>query len=144
MTAINPNLARVFSPPVMEARRWLADATFPEDRPLINVSQAAPVDPPPVELAEAMARAMIEEPSAHAYGPVLGNADLREKVAENWGRIYGARISAQPKSRSRRGAIRRSAPLSQRFAPRAMQSSFRCPGTLTIRCGSTCPVSKHG
>ncbi len=39
--------ASTFAPPVMEARRWLAGVTFPADRPLINVSQAAPVEPPP-------------------------------------------------------------------------------------------------
>ena len=36
-----------FSPPVMEARRWLQGVEFTDDRPLLNVSQAAPVDPPP-------------------------------------------------------------------------------------------------
>ena len=39
-----------FAPPVMEARRWLDGVTFTKDRPLINVSQAAPVDPVAVVL----------------------------------------------------------------------------------------------
>lgn len=47
MMPLNPALAGTFPPPVMEARRWLQDADFPPDRPLINVSQAAPVEPPP-------------------------------------------------------------------------------------------------
>ena len=42
-----PRTATTFFPPVMEARRWLMGVDFPPDRPLINVSQAAPVDPPP-------------------------------------------------------------------------------------------------
>lgn len=42
-----PRTATTFAPPVMEARRWLDGVTHPADRPLINVSQAAPVDPPP-------------------------------------------------------------------------------------------------
>ena len=46
-----------FPPPVMEARRWLEGVTFPPERPLMNVSQAAPVDPPPTAMREAMAQA---------------------------------------------------------------------------------------
>ena len=48
--AINPNIARTFLPPVMQSRRWLDGLSFPVDRPLINVSQAAPVEPPPLPL----------------------------------------------------------------------------------------------
>ncbi|MEM0943427.1 MAG: aminotransferase [Pseudomonadota bacterium] len=94
MTApINPNLARVFAPPVMEARRWLAEAVFPEDRPLLNVSQAAPVEPPPESLARAMADALIHDPASHAYGPVMGNPDLRQAIAAGWSAAYGGAIS---------------------------------------------------
>ena len=52
-----PRTAATFPPPVMEARRWTQGVTFPADRPLINVSQAAPVDPPPPALRQAMADA---------------------------------------------------------------------------------------
>ena len=69
--------ASTFSPPVMEARRWIEGVTFPPERPLINVSQAAPVDPPPAPLREAMARIVMEDASAHLYGPVLGLPELR-------------------------------------------------------------------
>ena len=77
MLPLNPALAATFRPPVMEARRWLDGVTFPPDRPLINVSQAAPVDPPPQDLRRAMADAALHRADAHLYGPVLGNADLR-------------------------------------------------------------------
>jgi hypothetical protein len=40
---MNHNLAVTFPPPVMEARRWIEGRSFPADRPLINLSQAAPV-----------------------------------------------------------------------------------------------------
>ncbi len=53
-----------FAPPVMEARRWLDGVTFPPDRPLINVSQAAPIDPPPAPQVEAMAEAL-QDPATH-------------------------------------------------------------------------------
>lgn len=91
---LNPAIAAAFAPPVMEARRWLAGVTFPPDRPLINVSQAAPVDPPPLALREAMAEAALNRPEAHLYGPVLGNPDLRAAVAEAFSRDYGASVDA--------------------------------------------------
>ena len=73
----------------MEARRWLENVTFPPDRPLINVSQAAPVDPPPVGLRAAIAEAALTRPDAHLYGAVLGNADLRAEVAAQHGVRFG-------------------------------------------------------
>lgn len=76
-----PRTSATFAPPVMEARRWLDGATFPAHRPLINVSQAAPVDPPPQALRQAMADAALTRDDAHLYGPVLGNPDLRASLS---------------------------------------------------------------
>lgn len=83
-----------FPPPVMEARRWLEAATFPADRPLINVSQAAPVAPPPPEMLEAMAQIIKTDPAAHLYGPVLGLPELRAEVAARWSRLYNGKVEA--------------------------------------------------
>ncbi len=90
---LNPNMARTFLPPVMEARRWLGEARFTPERPLINVSQAAPVDPPPLPLRQALAEAALNDPEAHLYGPVLGLPDLREEIATQWSAAYGAEIA---------------------------------------------------
>ncbi|MFD1912318.1 aminotransferase [Halodurantibacterium flavum] len=90
---LNPHMARTAMPPVMEARRWLAEARFTPDRPLINVSQAAPVDPPPLPLREALAEAALNDPDAHLYGPVLGLPDLREEIARQWSAAYGGGIA---------------------------------------------------
>ncbi|MBO9410628.1 MULTISPECIES: aminotransferase [unclassified Ruegeria] len=81
-----------FPPPVMEARRWLEGVDFPENRPLINVSQAAPVDPPPLALRQAMADFAVNTDSAHLYGPVLGNPDLREALATQISQHYDAEV----------------------------------------------------
>ncbi|KGM48711.1 aminotransferase [Pseudooceanicola atlanticus] len=89
-----PRTATTFAPPVMEARRWLAEADLPADMPLINVSQAAPVDPPPQALRAEIARLALEEPQAHLYGPVLGLPDLRQEVANQWSAAYGGSIDA--------------------------------------------------
>ena len=93
MQPLNPTYTRTFPPPVMEARRWIAGKAFPDDRPLINLSQAAPVDPPPEPLARAMARALIEDPAAHLYGPVLGLPELRAELAAQWSAGYGGEIT---------------------------------------------------
>lgn len=89
---LNPAMAATFAPPVMEARRWLDGVVFPPDRPLINVSQAAPVDPPPEPLRRAIAEAALDQPAAHLYGPVLGLPDLRAEVAAQWSAAYGGTI----------------------------------------------------
>ena len=66
-----------FVSPIVEAYGWLDGVTFPPDRPLLNVSQAAPIDPPPEGLRRAMAEAALNDNSAHLYGAVLGRSDLR-------------------------------------------------------------------
>ncbi len=88
-----PRTEMTFSPPVMEARRWLDGVTHPADRPLINVSQAAPVDAPPQPMLEAMAQIVLTDPSAHLYGPVLGLPDLRAEVAARWSRDYAGAVT---------------------------------------------------
>ncbi|MCX7566168.1 aminotransferase [Sulfitobacter sp. F26169L] len=86
--------AATFPPPVMEARRWLEGVTFSEAKPLINVSQAAPVDPPHTDLRRAMADAALSDDSAHLYGPVLGLPALRTELAARTARIYGGTVNS--------------------------------------------------
>ncbi|WP_270730004.1 aminotransferase [Shimia sp. Alg240-R146] len=83
-----------FAPPVMEARRWLEGVAFTDAKPLINVSQAAPVDPPPTPLRSEIARVAQDVPEAHLYGPVLGLPELRAEVASQWSTAYGGSIAA--------------------------------------------------
>ena len=90
---LNPAVQATDLPPVMEARRWLQGAVFPPDRPLINVSQAAPVDVPPLGLRQALAEAALNRPEAHLYGPVLGMSELRAEIASQWSKGYGGAIA---------------------------------------------------
>lgn len=92
---LNPAFAATEAPPVMEARRWIQGVTFPADRPLINISQAAPVDSPPLGLRQALADAALNDPNAHLYGPVLGLPALREEIAAQWSANYGGSISPE-------------------------------------------------
>lgn len=79
-----------FSPPIMEVQRWVLDKTF-SDCPLINVSQAAPVEPPPAALIDYMAQIIYDE-DTHLYGPVLGLPALRSELASQWSKSYGGEI----------------------------------------------------
>ena len=89
---LNPAFAATEPPPVMEARRWIAGKTFPATRPLINLSQAAPVESPPLALRQAIAEAALNDPQAHLYGPVLGLPELREEIAAQWSVAYGGTV----------------------------------------------------
>ena len=89
---VNPYMANTFAPPVMEARNWLIETKLPKNLKLMNLSQAAPIDPPPKEIRQAIANAALNEPQAHLYGPVLGNDDLRLELSKNWQKIYNAAI----------------------------------------------------
>ncbi|PQO23476.1 hypothetical protein C2I36_07530 [Rhodobacteraceae bacterium WD3A24] len=86
---VSPAMAATAAPPVMEARRWLDGVAFPPERPLINVSQAAPVAPPPEGMRKALAEAALGDDSAHLYGPALGLPALREALAAQWQAAYG-------------------------------------------------------
>lgn len=92
---LNPAFAATEPPPVMEARRWVTGKIFPADRPLINVSQAAPVESPPLGLRQAIADAALNDPQAHLYGPVLGLPDLRAEIAKQWSAAYGGLVRAE-------------------------------------------------
>ena len=106
----------------MEARRWLEGVTFPPDRPLINVSQAAPVDPPPEGMRQAIAEAALKDASAHLYGPVLGLPDLRSELAAKTSRIYGGTI--------REGQVAITAGCNQAFC--AITATLAAPGDEVI------------
>jgi aspartate/methionine/tyrosine aminotransferase len=82
-----------FAPPVMQALKWLDDHTFSPTHPLINVSQAAPVEPPPQALRAEMARLVQDEPDTHVYGPVLGLPALRTEIAKRWCTDYAGDIA---------------------------------------------------
>jgi len=84
----NSLTARTFLPPVMEARRWLDEVNVSEQRSFINVSQAAPVDPPPAEMRQMIAETVLNSADAHHYGPVLGLPELRESLAAKWSHAY--------------------------------------------------------
>ena len=78
--------AQTFAPPVVEAYSWLEGKDFSQ-RALINVSQAAPLAPPPAPLRAHMAK-VIEEVDTHLYGAVLGLEPLRAELARHSSTLY--------------------------------------------------------
>ncbi len=91
-TPLNPHVRDTFVPPVMQAYRWLDGVSFPPDRPLLNVSQAAPALPPPEDMRRAIADIVLNDASAHLYGADLGLAELRAEVAAKSSALYGGKI----------------------------------------------------
>lgn len=94
--ARNRLLAEAIDPPVMAARRWMAGKRFSDDKPLLNMSQAAPAEAPAAALREHMAAAIREQAEAHLYGPVLGDDALRTEIAGRWSAAYGAAPAIEP------------------------------------------------
>lgn len=92
---LNPKFAATFAPPVMEARRWVNEIPLPQGLELMNLSQAAPVDPPPAAMRAAMAQAIETDPDIHLYGPVLGHDALRERLAAQMSSLYRGTVSAE-------------------------------------------------
>jgi aspartate/methionine/tyrosine aminotransferase len=82
-----------FRPPIVEAKKWLDGVTFADDRPLINVSQAAPTEPPPLPLRRHIAELALNDDDVHLYGPVLGLPDLRAELAGQIAAIYGGAVA---------------------------------------------------
>ena len=95
MIPSNPNLSAVEEPAIIAVNRWLEGRTFPTERPLINLCQAAPATPPPEPMRAAMARAITQRADVHLYGPGKGAPDLLAALAEKSSAIYGANVAAE-------------------------------------------------
>jgi aspartate/methionine/tyrosine aminotransferase len=88
---LNPSLAAVAEPPIAEAHGWIKNRAFPADKPLIDVAQAVPGYPPPKELTDHLAR-VIGEPAMARYTDIDGLPELRQALAADTARAYGAPI----------------------------------------------------
>ena len=91
---LNPFMKKTFSSPITEAYNWLENTAIPKDLELMNLSQAAPIEPPPKAIRQAIADASINNPKAHFYGPVLGNEDLRHELSKKWKELYEGKIES--------------------------------------------------
>ena len=82
-------------PPVLEVKNWLSNPDLQPAKPLIDVSQAAPTEPPPEKMLEFMANKILCDNAVNTYGPVLGLDELRESLASKWSRQYQGKVSKE-------------------------------------------------
>jgi aspartate/methionine/tyrosine aminotransferase len=90
--ALNPYLLDTGTPPIPQAQGW-AKAYEGARGPLINLSQAVPGSPPPVELLQKLGEAAAL-PESTRYGGITGDLALREAYAAEISRFYGTRFAA--------------------------------------------------
>ncbi|MDC3090628.1 aminotransferase [Paracoccaceae bacterium] len=87
---INKFVLATQKPPVMEVRDWLK-LHGKSERPLLNLSQAAPMSPPPDSLLKFLSeQALVTE--NHLYGDVLGDVPLRGEIVNVWNEEYKSSI----------------------------------------------------
>ena len=88
---INPNIVNAIEPPIDEANSWLAGRKFTDEKPLLNLAQAVPSYAPSKELTNFLAgRVQLFETAQ--YGPVSGNDNLKDALANHMTGIYGGSI----------------------------------------------------
>lgn len=90
--AVNPHVAAIDAPPIPTAQAWKA-AYDGRHGPLIDLSQAVPDSPPPADFLARLAAAAGGGDAAR-YGPILGDAALREAHAAETSRIYRGAVGA--------------------------------------------------
>ena len=77
---LNPLLTAIEDPPIDEVQQWIRGRSFPEDKPLIDLSQALPSYPPAAELRNHMAE-LVLDPSMSDYTEIGGIPELKEAYA---------------------------------------------------------------
>jgi aspartate/methionine/tyrosine aminotransferase len=92
MARVNPLLVDTGTPPIPEAKAWLA-AYEGDAGPVIDLSQAAPGEAPPDLLLNALQRAATD-PATAKYGPIRGEDALRAAYAADVLRLYGTGLRA--------------------------------------------------
>ena len=89
--AVNPLLTAVGEPPIAEAVSWISGRSFPDDKPLVDLSQAAPGYPPAPELTDHL-REIIGSPQTSRYAEIKGIPPLRAGLARDINRRYGGGV----------------------------------------------------
>lgn len=89
----NPLVEAVQAPPIPEAWSWLRGIDLPADRPLLDVCQAVPADPPPEALRRHVAERALD-PATARYTDIFGMAALREALAGDVRGLYGGDVAA--------------------------------------------------
>ncbi len=86
---LSPRIAATDPPAIPAARAWAA--RYRGHGPALDLTQAVPGYPPPPELLAKLAEAA-GDPSLAGYGPIAGDAPLREALAADMAAFYRAPI----------------------------------------------------
>jgi len=89
----NPRVDAVQAPPIPEAWSWLEGIVLPPERPLLDVCQAVPADPPPEDLRRHVGDRALDSATAR-YTDIFGLPALREALAGDIARLYGGDVAA--------------------------------------------------
>ena len=88
---INKFILATQKPPVLEVREWLK---IPRKckKPVLNLSQAAPMSAPPDSLLKYLSEQTLNKEN-HIYGHVLGDIILREEIANSLNKEYKSSVN---------------------------------------------------
>ena len=92
--SINPLLTAVGEPPISEAISWISGRSFPDDKPLVDLSQAAPGYPPAQALTDHL-KEIIGSPQTSRYTDIEGIPPLRAGLAKDINRRYGGAVKPE-------------------------------------------------
>ncbi|PKN11428.1 MAG: aminotransferase class I and II [Deltaproteobacteria bacterium HGW-Deltaproteobacteria-4] len=87
--SLSPALAAIQPPPITEVKSWIADHTFPPEKPLIDLCQAIPDYPPAQTMMKALTP-LLHDPDIAKYSPDEGLTAVRQSIANWYERRYGA------------------------------------------------------
>jgi aspartate/methionine/tyrosine aminotransferase len=91
---INPLLSAVGEPPIAEAIGWISGRGFPDDKPLVDLSQAAPGYPPAPALTDHL-KEIVSAPQTARYADIEGIPPLRAALAAEMNRLYPGKVEAE-------------------------------------------------
>ena len=91
---LNPLLTTIEDPPIDEVQQWIRGRAFPEDKPIIDLSQALPSYPPAAELRNHMAE-LVLDPTMSGYTEIGGIPELKEAYAGEVSQFYQTRVSSE-------------------------------------------------
>ncbi len=89
--SLSARIRAVSAPPIPAARAWAARYAG-QAGPALDLTQAVPGYPPPPELLAKLGEAAGSAACA-GYGPIAGDMGLRDALAEDMARFYGAPIT---------------------------------------------------
>lgn len=91
---IAEHIRAIQTPPITEVKSWIADRSFPTEKPLIDLCQAIPNYPPPTELIEHL-KTQLDEEQTFKYSPDEGLPEVRQAVSDWYLRRYAASPTAE-------------------------------------------------